>query len=73
MIAASIVGLYGITITMIILLIYLVKLDSFGVSYLSPVANTNKRDFKDLFFKYPIQYFKDRPKFMDTEDKVRQK
>lgn len=73
LIAASIVGLYGITITMIILLIYLIKLDSFGVSYLSPVANTNKKDFKDLFFKYPIQYFKDRPKFMDTEDKVRQK
>lgn len=72
-IAASIIGLYGIALVLIVVLIHLIKLKSFGIPYLSPVVNIDKGDFKDLFIKYPIQYLRRRPKFMNTGDKIRQK
>lgn len=72
-IAASIAGLYGITFGCIIFLIHLIKLKSFGYSYLSPVVETTKDNFKDLFFRYPWKKFIKRPDFMNIGDKVRQK
>ncbi|WP_027632635.1 spore germination protein [Clostridium hydrogeniformans] len=72
-IASAIIGLYGIAIVMIILVIHLIKLRSFGVSYLSPVADMDKEDFKDTFLRFPLKFFKRRPKFMNTGDKIRQK
>lgn len=72
-IAASIIGLYGIALGLTMMLIHLIKLKSFGIPYLSPVVNIEKDDLKDLFIKYPIQYLKRRPKFMNTGDKIRQK
>ncbi|MEW8956452.1 spore germination protein [Clostridium sp.] len=72
-IAATIIGLYGIAISMLLLCIRLIRLRSFGVSYLSPVAGMDKSDFKDTFVRFPLNFFKKRPKFMNTEDKIRQK
>lgn len=72
-IAASIIGLYGIMLGLIVTLIHLVKLKSFGISYLTPITNANKNDFKDMFLRFPLKYFKKRPEYMNTEDKVRQK
>lgn len=72
-IAASIIGFYGIMLGLIILLIHLVELKSFGISYLSPMVTPNITDFKDMFIKFPINYMKKRPKYMKTGDKVRQK
>lgn len=72
-IASAIIGLYGIMIGMIILLIHLIKLKSFGKPYLSPLVNPNIRDFKDMFIRFPLKYFKKRPEYMKTKDKIRQK
>lgn len=72
-IAAAIVGFYGIMIGLILTLIHLVRLKSFGVSYLSPMVSENLSDFKDMYFRIPINFFKKRPKYMGTEDKIRQK
>lgn len=72
-IAASIVGLYGIMLGLIVTLIHLVKLKSFGIAYLAPMTNSNKNDFKDVYLRFPLKYFKKRPDYMGTEDKVRQK
>lgn len=72
-IAASIIGLYGMSLVLIILLIRLIKLRSFGIPYLSPIVSTRKGDMKDVFIRYPLEYFKKRPKYMKTGDKVRQK
>jgi spore germination protein len=71
-IAASIIGLYGIAIGLIILLIHLVKLKSFGIPYLAPLVHPHKRDFKDVFIRAPLRSFKTRPEFLETEDKIRQ-
>ncbi|MBC2579890.1 spore germination protein [Clostridium sp. DJ247] len=72
-ISAAIAGLYGIMIALIILLIHLVRLKSFGVSYLAPVVNPDINDFKDMYIRLPIGFFRKRPEYMDTGDKVRQK
>lgn len=72
-IAASILGLYGIMIGLICILIHLVRLRSFGIPYLSPLVNPRINDFKDMYIRFPLKYFKKRPEYMDTEDKVRQK
>lgn len=72
-IAAAIVGLYGIVLSLILLLIHLVKLNSFGVPYLAPVVNPDINDFKDVYIRMPFNYFKTRPGYMKTKDKIRQK
>ena len=73
LIASAIIGFYGIMIGLIILLIHLVRMKSFGVPYLAPAVNTNIRDLKDMYIKEPISDLKERPKYMNTGDKVRQK
>ena len=72
-IAASIMGLYGIMIALIVVTIHLIKLKSFGVSYLAPLTNPNINDFKDMFVRIPLKYFRRRPAYMKTQDKIRQK
>ncbi|MDF2883464.1 MAG: GerA spore germination protein [Clostridiaceae bacterium] len=72
-IAAAIIGLYGIVLSLILLLIHLVKLNSFGVPYLAPVVNPDISDFKDVYIRMPFNYFKTRPGYMKTKDKIRQK
>lgn len=72
-ILASIMGLYGIMIGLIVLLVHMIKLKSFGLGYLLPIVNSSKGDLKDLYVRFPIKYFKRRPRFLKPKDKVRQK
>jgi len=72
-IAATIAGLYGMMLGLIVLLIHLTRLKSFGIPYLAPAVNTEKGDLKDMFIRFPLRYLKTRPKYMKTGDKIRQK
>ncbi|WMJ79704.1 spore germination protein [Clostridium sp. MB40-C1] len=72
-IASAIMGLYGIMIVVLLLLIHLIRLKSFGIPYLAPVVNPNIKDFKDMYVRLPFMFFKERPKYMKTKDKIRQK
>ena len=72
-IASAIVGLYGIVIGLILLLIHLVRMKSFGIPYLAPAVDTNMSDLKDTYIRAPISKLKERPKYMKTADKIRQK
>ncbi|HEY5562535.1 MAG TPA: spore germination protein [Clostridiaceae bacterium] len=72
-ILSSIIGLYGIMLGGIIVLIHLIKLESFGIPYLSPLVNPDISDFKDLFIRMPMCFFKKRPVYLKTGDKIRQK
>lgn len=72
-IAAAIAGFYGIMMGLILTLIHLIKLKSFGISYLSPMVDENLNDFKDMYLRFPINFLKKRPKYMNTQDKIRQK
>lgn len=71
-IMASTLGLYGIALGCMVTLAHLTKLESFGISYLSPIVNLDKGDIKDTIVKYPMRYFTKRPQYMKTGDKVRQ-
>lgn len=72
-IASAVVGLYGIMLGLLVVLIHLIRLKSFGIPYLAPAVNPNIRDFKDMYVRMPFQFFKERPEYMKTKDKVRQK
>lgn len=69
---ASIVGLYGIALGLILILIHLVKLKSFGIPYLSPIVHPHMKDLKDMFIRVPLDDYDERPEFMEPEDKIRQ-
>lgn len=73
LIASAIAGLYGIMLGLLVVLTHLIRLKSFGIPYLAPAVNPNVNDFKDLFVRLPFKYFKKRPSYMNTKDKVRQK
>ncbi|MGH4051907.1 MAG: spore germination protein [Clostridium sp.] len=72
-IASAIVGFYGIIVGLIILLIHLVRMKSFGIPYLAPAVSTDISDLKDMYIRAPTSELKERPKYMKTGDKIRQK
>jgi spore germination protein len=72
-VTSSIIGLYGLTIGLIVVLIHLVTLKSFGIPYMSPIVGVTAEDMKDVFIRSPLKSFKYRPGFMNTGDKIRQK
>lgn len=51
---AAAFGLFGLTWGLMLLLIYLLALDSFGVPYLSPVAPRRARGLQDTIWRRPI-------------------
>lgn len=73
MILASILGLYGIMLGIIILTTHLVKLNSFGIPFTSPYSGLGIKegDLKDTLVKAPIQKLKFRPEFTFPKDKRR--
>lgn len=68
MIAAAILGLYGIILAYIMINIHIVNLRSIGVPYSSPFAPTFFRDWKDLVFRAPIPVLTKRPKYLLPND-----
>lgn len=72
-ILAAALGLYGMVLGLILVLIHLVRLKSFTIPYLAPIVCPSFKDFKDLFIRLPLKYLKERPRYMKTEDKIRQK
>ncbi|MEI7024621.1 spore germination protein [Paenibacillus sp. y28] len=68
MLAASLVGLLGIVIGVMLIIGHMARLRSFGVSYLSPVAPLSVTDFKDVAIRAPWWQMKTRPAFMDAAD-----
>ncbi|WP_093230913.1 spore germination protein [Thermoflavimicrobium dichotomicum] len=72
MILAAIFGLYGIMLGLMLLLIHLVQLRSFGVPYMAPYAPLNRSDFKDTLIRVPWKWMNKRPSFFHPEDERRQ-
>lgn len=53
MLLAGTLGLYGILLGILLILIHMARLRSFGVPYLSPMAPLHISDFKDVFIRVP--------------------
>jgi len=66
-------GFYGILCGIIILVLHLNNLRSFGIPYLSPLAPFELKDQKDTLFRIPWPRMITRPSLFKQKDNVRQK
>lgn len=72
-VAAAMIGFYGVVLMLLFYLIHLIKLESFGVPYMAPIVNTRMSDMKDTFIRSPLKFMKKRPAYINPQDKIRQK
>lgn len=72
-IMAASLGLYGILLSLIIMVIHLVSLRSFGIPYLTPVAPFKMKDQSDIFIRVPIWGDRYRPTYLMTKAPVKTK
>lgn len=63
MLAAGVMGLYGIVLVVIMISVHMLRLSSFGIPYTAPFAPSLKGDWLDLLIR--------RPPYMQTKDKRR--
>jgi hypothetical protein len=70
---SSMLGMYGFILSTITIILYLSKLESFGIPYLSPLSPIKFKDILSALFKKPISKSNLRPKILQTEDTTRQK
>ncbi|MBA4494767.1 spore germination protein [Paenactinomyces guangxiensis] len=72
MIAAAIFGLYGIMLGLMLVLVHLVQLQSFGIPYMTPYAPFNWRDLKDSLIRTPWTWMNKRPTLYRPQDRQRE-
>ncbi|MCZ8522591.1 MULTISPECIES: spore germination protein [Paenibacillus] len=73
MLLSGIQGLVGLTLGVIIIVVHLCRLRSFGEPYLSPIAPQNKKSWKDALFRAPVWKMDTRPKLKHSGNPVRQR
>lgn len=71
-ILAGFLGLIGVMLALIILLIHLATLRSFGIPYLSPISTLQKKPLQDTIFRYPLWKMGVRPHLTGEFNPVRQ-
>ncbi|MFZ5967253.1 MAG: spore germination protein [Bacillota bacterium] len=70
---ASILGIFGIIVGILLLLIHMASLRSYGVPYLAPFTPISMEDWKDTFIKLPEWFMHKRPSFLQHNNLVRMK
>ena len=65
-------GLIGVMLALILLIIHLSTIRSFGVPYLSPITTLQKSQFKDTIFRVPLWKMNVRPHFTGEFNEYRQ-
>ena len=71
MVLGGFFGLFGIAVGLMLVLIHLISLRSFGIPYLSPMIPATAADLKDVFIRVPWWAMRRRPLFMPMEDHQR--
>ena len=71
LIVTGFMGVFGLILGLIVLLIHLVSITSFGFPYLSPYADFEPGDIKDSFLRMPLWYMVKRPSGMSNGNRVR--
>ncbi|VBB05143.1 bacillus/clostridium ger spore germination protein [Lucifera butyrica] len=66
-------GLYGILLGLLILLIHITSLRSFGVPYFTPLAPFKRQDIKDVFTRAPWWSMDERPVSISGSDANRRR
>jgi spore germination protein KA len=70
MLLAAMLGLYGIMLFIIIILIHLCSLKSFGVPYLSPLTPSNFLAIGDAFIRLPLYRMIKRPNVFARDEQL---
>jgi len=68
---ASVFGIYGIFIGLMLIVGHLANLRSFGVPYFTPFAPLKLSDMKDVLIRAPQWALHTRPSFLNAQDKER--
>jgi len=71
LLCGSVLGMYGFMLSTIGVILYLSKLQSFGVPYLSPISPVNWRDFFSAIIRKPWYLKKRRADILQTIDSTR--
>ncbi|MED4783874.1 spore germination protein [Brevibacillus choshinensis] len=71
MVLAASFGIFGIIVGLLILVLHLCSLRTFGVPYMSPLAPMNIPDQKDALFRLPLWMMKKRPHLISQKNIVR--
>ncbi|MFC4078403.1 spore germination protein [Salinithrix halophila] len=66
-------GLFGIFIGLMMLVLHLCSLRSFGVPYMSPMAPMNAAGMKDSLFRFPLWSLHTRPRLISRRNVVRER
>ncbi|MFD2629595.1 spore germination protein [Oceanobacillus kapialis] len=69
MLAAAVLGLYGIVLVYIMINIHIVNLKSMGIPYSTPFAPTFIKDWRDMVLRAPIPMLNKRPESLKSKDK----
>ncbi len=73
LILGGVLGIFGITLGVLVMLIHLVSLRSFGVPYMSPITPINLKGMKDAIIKFPEYMLTRRPDFIQKNNLTRRK
>ena len=73
LLAATVLGLYGITFGISLVLIHLLSMRSFGVQYMAYTSILNYEELQDVTIRVPWWHMKFRPKSMATYNLRRQR
>ncbi|MNI08800.1 Spore germination protein B1 [compost metagenome] len=72
MLMAGMLGLLGILLAVIVIVIHLCQLRSFGLPYLDPLAPMLKGEWKDILIRVPMWAMNQRPKLTGRNNRFRQ-
>lgn len=72
LVLAGTLGLFGMLFGLILFVIHLSSLRSFGIPYLAGIAPMNLSDQKDIFVRVPWFWMKRRPYLFSQKDQVRE-
>ncbi|TYR79821.1 spore germination protein [Priestia megaterium] len=73
MILAATFGLFGIILGLILMILHLCSLRSFGIPYMTPMAPFIKQDQKDVLIRRSLKKMNTRPKLINETNIVREK
>lgn len=66
-------GLFGIALGLIVMVLHLCSLNSFGIPYLYPMGPFNLKDQKDVIIRAPLKKMLTRPRLINEKNIVRQR
>jgi spore germination protein KA len=72
LLAASTLGFYGIGLVVLVLILHLSNLRSFGMPYIKPFAPFMLKDMKDTLFRAPLWMMRERPAKLAKDNPIRQ-